>query len=79
MANLNKAPIQIKFKQGLVANINALATRNLALTGEPHYTTDTQKLYVFDGSNNIRVHGLDLAVVHEGDIVTNGGEIVWRT
>jgi uncharacterized Zn-binding protein involved in type VI secretion len=70
---------QIVLKQGLAANINALATRLLAILGEPHYTTDTKQLYVFDGSNNVRIHGLDMAVVYGGDVVTMGGEIVWLT
>jgi hypothetical protein len=49
---LNSQDYQIKFKQGLEANINATATKNLAVVGEPHYTTDTQTLYLFNGTEN---------------------------
>lgn len=77
MANVHSQDYQIKFKQGLSASINTTATRNIAVEGEPHWTTDTDKLWVFDGAANIRVHGLDMAIVADGDIVTSGGEIVW--
>ncbi len=77
MAQLNKTNFQIKFKQGLSTNINGAITQVYAATGEPHYTTDTKKLYVYDGSNNERVHGLDMAITFEGDIIINEGEIIW--
>jgi hypothetical protein len=77
MGNLNRSTFSIKFKQGLAADINSLVTRLSALLGEPHYTTDTKRIYIFDGSNNVRVHGLDLAVVNSGQVVTNAGQIVW--
>lgn len=65
-------------KTGLAANINATATKNQATEGELHYTTDNDQLYVFDGSNNERVHGLDMAMVNlNGDIITKGGEIIY--
>ena len=79
MSDLLGRKLQIQIKQGLEANINATATKNAAITGEPHYTTDTKKLYIYDGSNNERVHGLDMAVVYEGDIITYEGEITWLT
>ncbi len=53
---LNKRPFDIKLKQGVAANINTTATKNLANTGEPHYTTDTKKLYVFDGTDNVKAN-----------------------
>ena len=74
---LNGIEHQILFRQGLVVNINALPTCETADTGEPHYATDTGHLYIFDGNQNQRVHGLDMAVVHDGDVVTFDGEIVW--
>ena len=77
MGNLNRSTFSIKFKQGLAADINSLVTCLSALLGEPHYTTDTKRFYIFDGSNNVRVHGLDLAVVNAGQVVTNSGQIVW--
>jgi hypothetical protein len=55
MSILNRFPLQLQLKQGVVANINTTATKNLAVTGEPHYTTDTKTLYIFDGTNNIPV------------------------
>jgi len=53
MAKLNKNNLQIKFKRGVAANINTDATKYLASQGEPHYTTDTKQLYVFDGTTNV--------------------------
>jgi len=54
---LNRTKQQIKFKAGVAANINATATKNLAVEGEPHFTTDTDILFVFDGSKNVPVAG----------------------
>ena len=42
----------IRLKQGLAAKVNATATVNAAVAGEPHYTTDTDTLYIFDGTLN---------------------------
>ena len=76
--NVHSQTFNIKFKQGVAANINTTATKNLAVEGEPHWTTDTDKLWMYDGNNNIRVHGLDNALVDgNGDIITEGGEILW--
>ena len=69
----------IKFKTGLVANINTVVTKGVATEGEPHYATDTDRLYIFDGNNNARIHGLDMLVIFEGGIVATDGEIVWLT
>jgi len=55
MADLHNKDFQLQLKSGLEANINATATVNTAIEGEPHYTTDTKKLYIFDGTNNIPV------------------------
>lgn len=52
MANLHNQDYQIKLKQGTQANINATATKNQAIEGEPHYTTDSKVLYTFDGTVN---------------------------
>ena len=75
---LNRFPHQLQLKQGLAADINTTATKNLAVQGEPHWTTDTNQLYVFDGNNNVRFHGLDLVVMYENNIVGNNNEIVWN-
>jgi len=77
MSNLNRNPFSIRLKQGLAANINLAATRLAALLGEPHYTTDTNRLYIFDGSRNRRVHGLDMIVCADGAVVVNDGQVVW--
>lgn len=77
MGLLNRFTHYIQFKRGLAANINKTATVNAAATAEPHYTTDTYKLYVFNGTLNKRVHGLSMAVVLFGEVVTLNGEVVW--
>ena len=79
MAKLNKTNFQLKLKSGLSANINTAVTKALAVEGEPHWTTDTDTLYIFNGSNNTRVHGLDLVVMFEDNIISYLGEIVWLT
>jgi hypothetical protein len=60
MADLHSQDYSIKIKQGLDANINADATKNLAVTGEPHFATDTKQLHIFDGIQNLRVVTADL-------------------
>lgn len=50
---LNKTNFQIRFKRGLAANVNTDATKYLAVEGEPHWTTDTKQLYIFDGTQNL--------------------------
>ena len=52
---------QLALKKGLAANINATATKALAVEGEPHYTTDTKQLYIFDGTENKEVITLPAA------------------
>ena len=42
----------IRLKRGLAASINTTATTNAAVEAEPHYTTDTDTLYIFDGTLN---------------------------
>lgn len=55
--NLHDTDYQIKIKQGTAANINATATVNAAVEGEPHWTTDTDTLFVYDGTLNRPVAG----------------------
>jgi hypothetical protein len=74
---MGKTLYDIKFRTGLSANINAKTTRGLARQGMPHYAVDTGKTYVFDGDNNMRVHGLDMALVFEGEVITFNNEIIW--
>ena len=61
---------QIKFKSGLAANINSTATQNLAVEGEPHWTTDTKQLFVYDGSTNLRVSGRTDGIADYNDTAT---------
>ncbi len=49
---LHSQDYQIQLKSGLAANIIATATINSAVEGEPHYTTDTDTLYIYDGATN---------------------------
>jgi hypothetical protein len=49
---LHNQQINIQLKQGLQADINTTVTKNYAVTGEPHYTTDTGVLYLFNGTEN---------------------------
>lgn len=76
---LNKTDIPIVLNGGLSSNVNSLATRNMAITGELFRTTDTNKVYMFDGSNNARVHGLDLAVTFENEVICYNNEIICLT
>lgn len=50
--DLHDTDYVIKFKTGLAANINTTATKNMAVEGEPHYATDTDTLYIYDGTVN---------------------------
>lgn len=76
---LDRTRQQGKFRTGLAANINATATKNLAIEGEAYWTTDTNKLWVFNSSKNaVRVHGLDMAVTYDDNVVCNDGEIVFN-
>lgn len=54
---------QIQFKKGAEADINTTATKNNAVQGEPHYTTDTETLCVFNGTKNVPVAGRSLVTI----------------
>lgn len=57
-----------------VANIQALSPTRHTLA----YGTDTPSLWITDASYDMQlVPDLSLAVVDDGDVVTNNGEIVW--
>lgn len=73
MSNLHSQDYIIKFKQGLAANINATATVNSAVEGEPHWTTDTDQLYVFNGAENVRVPTADT----DGDVHYQDGDNIF--
>jgi len=77
LTKLNKTNFTIKLKRGLRASLETVS--NYFAQGEPIYTTDTKHLFIADGNYIPQpVASLDMAVVlDDGDIVTDGGEIVW--
>lgn len=44
---LNKTNFAIQIKRGAAADVNEDATKYLALEGEPHWATDTQRLFIY--------------------------------
>lgn len=60
MPNLHNQDFIIKLKQGPVSRIGDTATKNSAVAGEPAFTTDTKQLYMFDGTNFVRVPTADV-------------------
>lgn len=57
MGKLHSQDYQMRFKRGLAANVDATATVNQALEGEPAWATDTQQMYVFNGTAFVPVGG----------------------
>ena len=77
MAKLNKTNFVLRVKRGLRATVYAVA--NYPLEGELGYTTDGKRLYIGNASNIFEpIRSLDMAVVHEGNVVCHLGNIVWR-
>lgn len=77
MSNMHGTDYQIKLKQGTFANINTTATKNSAVQGEPHYTTDTKALYIHDGTSNIPVVSMKpLVVVTDTYTATNAENVI---
>ncbi len=73
---LNKVNFVLRFKRGLRANLNVVA--NYFAQGEPIYLTDSKQLFIADANYVPQpVATLDMAITFEGDIITDGGEIVW--
>lgn len=87
MADVNGVPVHIRIKEAFhngftwtrltEAIINSLGVVNSAIRSELHRADDTNRLFMFDGTANKRVHGLDMAVVCDGDLVTDSGEVIW--
>jgi hypothetical protein len=77
MVKLNKTNFIIKPKRGVRANL--VKVTNYFLEGEMIYTTDTKHLFIADANYIPQpVASLDMAIVNDdGEIITNGGEIVW--
>lgn len=69
----------IRLKMGLRANLLSLATKGLALQGEPFYTADTKHLFIADESFVPQpVQTLDMALTFDGNIIVHNGDIVYR-
>jgi len=82
MGNLHSQDYIIKLKQGLAASINATATKNSAVQGEPHYTTDTKELYIFDGTNNEQPSFNSLKLLEKAfdpPDPAEGGAVIWMS
>lgn len=76
MAKLNKTNFRLQVRRGTRATLNVVS--NYFEQGELGYTTDTKHLFVGDASYIPQpVATLDMAVVFNGEIITNSGEIVW--
>lgn len=70
---LNGFRLQIRFKQGNKANINATLTKGRAITGEPHYAADTSELFIYNGTENRQIPVLsDAALTPWSGTFTNG-------
>lgn len=87
MSNFYNRPFNIKFKQGLSINITATATVNAAVKGEPHWATDTNQLYVFDGIQNKRIvseatripTSSSDSIGSEGDVAYDDNYVYYKT
>ena len=76
MAKLNKVNFILRLKSGTRANLEKVS--NYFLQGEPVYTTDTGNLFIADANNIPQpIASLDMAVVFEGEVITNNNEIVF--
>ena len=55
------------------SDINTTATKNLASIGEPHYPTDSNQLYIFNGTENVRANRAtyaDYSKISSGNLPT---------
>ena len=77
MAKLNRTNFTLKLKRGLAASVESFVTSNFASQGEPHYATDTEQVFVFNGSENKPIQTLDMAVTHNDEIVIHNDSIVY--
>ena len=90
MSNLHDTDYQIQFKSGSSTDVNSTATVNTAVEGEPHWATDTDQLFIFNGTANVRiptqdangditfgdgVAGHDVVITIDGE--TNDGVLTW--
>lgn len=61
MKKLNNQDLIIKFKNGLKAAINTVATKALASLGEIHYCNDTKEVFIYNGTENVQIPTLTSA------------------
>jgi len=55
---LNNLVYRIILKSGLKTNINTSATKAVAKQGEFHYATDSDELFIYNGTENVIVPSL---------------------
>ena len=67
---------QFQLKKGLVADINTTATKNNAILGELHYSTDTKGLFIFDGTTNYPVTPIESTPASASASGTKG-QVAW--
>ena len=68
----------LQVKSGLKTDINTTATKNKAVEGELHYCTDTDELFIFNGTENVQIGVLDAAseTLYSGTFEDNTGATV---
>ena len=59
---LNNLVYRIILKSGLKTNINTTTTKALAKQGEFHYATDTDELFINNGTENVQVPTLPASI-----------------
>jgi len=58
---LNNIVYRIVLKLGLKANINSVRTKGLAKKSELHFTSDTNELFINNGTENVQIPTLPSA------------------
>jgi len=66
------------FKRGLKADINTTLTKKRFLIGEPSYTTDTNELFINNGTENVQIPTLPASTdtLFTGTFVNGDGDTV---
>ena len=76
MKKLNNNSVIIKTKCGLKAAINTTTTKALASVGEFHYCTDTEELFIFNGTENVLVGGSTISSADDIDDSTSDNKFI---
>jgi hypothetical protein len=66
MADLNGTNFIIRAKRGVVADLNTTEHKSISYLGELAYTTDTNELYIFDGTEYVLALDLSGLVPYTG-------------